>query len=145
MRGGVAMKDLNFVYMDYVNVNLKLKNRRTVLNGDSATGKSYLYNIIEQYAMEEKRKDIVCIDIDNFDADKPENSIDKIKKVKNGIVAIDQADDILINTKIREYVMSDTDNYYIIMGRRYYKKYSELAKTKITKDRIEIKYRLNTI
>lgn len=131
--------------MDYIRVKLQLKQRMTVLNGDSATGKSYLYNIIEQYAMEEKRKDIICIDIDNFDSDKPETTIDKISQLKDGIIAIDQADDILINKRLREYVMSDKKNYYIIMGRKYYRQYSELAKTKISKDKIEIRYRLNVI
>lgn len=139
------MKNLEFTYMDYIKVNLQLKQKMTVLNGDSATGKSYLYNILEQYAMEEKRKDIVCIDIDNFDPDKPENTIEKIRQVEDGIIAIDQADDILINKRLRDYIMSDKKNYYIIMGRKYYRQYSELAKPKISKDRIEIRYRLNVI
>ncbi len=138
-------KELKFVYMDYLSVDIVLKQRKTVLNGDSATGKSYLYNVIAQYAQEEKRSDILCINVDNFDAEDVDYTIEKIKRLKNGIVVIDQADDILSNEKLYEYIFLDQKNFYIIMSRKYYEKYSELARTKISKNNISIQYKLNAV
>lgn len=139
------MKELKFTYMDYIDVTLKLKNKKTVLNGNSATGKSYLYSIIEQYKQEEKRKDIICLDVNNVDIDDTSNVIEKIKKLDDGIVVIDQADDILTDKNLYETIINDNKNYYIIMSRKYFTRYSQLAKTVISYNHIGLKYRLNII
>lgn len=140
-----SVKRLRFVYMDYINVDIELKQRKTVLNGKSATGKSYLYNIIEQYAQEENRKDIICLNTDNVDMNNIQYTIDKIQELNDGIVIIDQADNILCNKILNNFVCLDNNNYYIIMSRKYYDKYSELAKVQISKKSISIQYKLNTI
>lgn len=138
-------KELKFVYMDYITVDIVLKHRKTVLNGKSATGKSYLYTIIDQYAQEENRKDILCLNVDNVDTDDIEYTINKIRKIQDGIIVIDQADNILWNKDLYEHILLDRSNFYIIMSRKYYERYSELAKIQISKKCISIKYKLNTV
>lgn len=138
-------KELKFVYMDYITVDIVLKHRKTVLNGKSATGKSYLYTIIDQYAQEENRKDILCLNVDNVDTDDIEYTINKIRKIQDGIIVIDQADNILWNKDLYEHILLDRSNFYIIMSRKYYERYSELAKIVSDKTHINIKYKLNIV
>lgn len=35
-------KELKFLYMDYVNVDIELRSKKTVINGKNGTGKFYL-------------------------------------------------------------------------------------------------------
>lgn len=136
-------KELKFLYMDYVNVDIELRSKKTVINGKNGTGKSYLWNIISQYAMEENRKDILCLNVDNVDTDDIEYTINKIRKIQDGIIVIDQADNILWNKDLYEHILLDRSNFYIIMSRKYCERYSELAKIVSDKTHISIKYKLN--
>ena len=136
---------LQFKYMDYIDVDIELKKRRTTLCGNSAIGKSYLYNVIEQYAQEERLENIICLDIENVDINDPYYTLEKLKKLKEGLVIIDQADDIFRAQEIEEYVTYDRDNFYLIIGRKYFQQYSELAKPIITKTKISLRYSLNTV
>ena len=138
------MKELQFKYMDFINVNIKLRQPKTVLNGDSATGKSYLYHVIEQYTQDNNRTDILCLNIDNVNLSDTEYIINKISKIENGIIVIDQADDILSDNDLWDYVMCDNKNYYIIFGRNYYTQYTELAMPKISSHNMEIEYKIKT-
>lgn len=137
------IKELKFLYMDYVNIDIELRSKKTVINGKNGTGKSYLWNIISQYAMEENRKDILCLNVDNVDTDDIEYTINKIRKIQDGIIVIDQADNILWNKDLYEHILLDRSNFYIIMSRKYYERYSELAKIVSDKTHISIKYKLN--
>jgi hypothetical protein len=139
------MKKLEFRYMDLIDVSIHLRTRRTILNGDSATGKSYIFNIIKQYAEEVNRDDILCLDTNNVDERHIDLTIERIRRVKSGIVVIDRSDNILNNPDLYDYIMSDYDNYYIIIGRKYYENYSELAMPLITSNKISIQYKLNII
>ena len=139
------LKRLQFIYMDFIDVNIELRQRKTVINGNNGTGKSYLYNVIEQYAQEEKRNDILCLNVDNTDINDIDHTIERIQKIKDGIIIIDQADDILSNRKLYEYILSDKNNHYIIMSRKYFEKYSELARIQASNNSISIQYKLNVV
>ena len=41
-------KRIRFKYMDFIDVDIELKQHYTVINGDSATGKTYMYEVISQ-------------------------------------------------------------------------------------------------
>lgn len=139
------MKEVKFVYMDFINVDIKLRQRITVLNGNSSTGKSYLYNIIKEYVQEKKIKNILCLDVNNASGDNAQYTLNKLEKIKNGIIIMDYADNLLADNEIYDYVMSDMENYYMLLGRKCFEHYYELAKPKITKTSIGIQYRLNVI
>lgn len=138
------MNSLKFKYMDIIDVDLELKQHKTVLNGDNATGKTYLYNIIEQYAQEENRKDIMCLNIDNANNDYADYVVTRINKIKDGLIVIDNGDIVLRNKKLHDCIDLDNKNHYIIMSRQYYSSYSELAKLIVSKDNISLRYKINT-
>ncbi len=138
-------KILDFKYMDIINVHIELKGNYTVLIGNSATGKSYIYETISQHVTENSEENIYCFNIDNVDDSRPQIIIDKLKELNDAIIFIDQADSIFSNTEIRDYVESDRNNYYIIASRNFARLYTELAKPVITENSMSIKYLLNTI
>lgn len=141
----MTSKVLNFKYMDIIDVNIILNKNYTVLNGNSATGKSYLYEILSQYALENPDENILCLCIDNLNRNNPEDIINQLRAMDNALIVIDQAD-LLFNYKnIENYIAQDRNNYYLIMSRKFAKKYTEWAKPVITKNNITIKYRINTI
>ena len=55
-------KELKFEYMNYWNVDIFLRDRITELSGNTATGKSFIYSVIEDYVEENKIQDIKCLD-----------------------------------------------------------------------------------
>ena len=58
--------ELKFEY-ERIQVELNLKSRVTILSGDSGTGKSYLYNTVKNFSVENDMGDnILCIDIGNY-------------------------------------------------------------------------------
>lgn len=138
-------KLLDFKYMDIIDVHIELKRNYTVLNGESGTGKSYIFEILSQYAIENPEENILCINDDKVVDKKPQFLINLLKEYNDAIIFIDQADSIFMNTKIRDYVGHDRNNYYIISSRNFARQYTEWARPVITKEKISIKYKLNTI
>jgi DNA replication protein DnaC len=136
-------KKLSFKYMDIINVDIILRENYTVIDGNSATGKTYLYSILKNYLAENSNINMMCLDTNNVDFDEIDNTINKLKKLNNAIIVIDQADDIFENSAILKYVEQDRSNYYIIMSRKFARQYTELAKIIATKNSIGIKYKIN--
>lgn len=138
-------KKLKFRYMDILNVNIELKQNYTVLNGDSGTGKTYLYEIINQYASENNRKDIICINLDNVNSENIEFVINKIKNSKNSIIFVDQADSLFMRAEeLKDYISRDRNNYYIIASKTFARLYTEWAEPVITEDSVSIRYKIET-
>lgn len=137
------MKNIEFRYLDAIDVDIKLRQKITVLGGNSATGKTYIFNIIKAYSTEEEINNILCLNINDFGAG---NMLQRIKEVSNGIILIDQADDTLKDEEINKAILTD-DNYYILMGRNLLvnKRYSEKAAPKIENKKLSIRYMLPNI
>lgn len=91
-------------------VNLDLDFNITFIIGDSGTGKSALFSFLEEYATEEKK--LICY---NY-LDHNKNYKSSIKKYKNRLIVIDNAD-ILLDDNMRRYIATDDKNQYIIIGR----------------------------
>lgn len=141
----MEIKKLKFIYMDILDVNIELKQNYTVLNGDSGTGKTYLYEIINQYASENNRKDIICINLDNVNSENIEFIINKIKNSKNSIIFVDQADSLFMRAEeLKDYISRDRNNYYIIVSKTFARLYTEWAKPVITEDSVSIRYKIET-
>jgi endo-alpha-1,4-polygalactosaminidase (GH114 family) len=137
-------KNLSFKYMDIIDVDITLRENYTVIDGNSATGKTYLYNILKNYLIENSNTNMICLDTNNTDFESIDNTINKLKKLNNAIIVIDQADDVFDeSTQLRDYVERDRNNYYIIMSRKFARQYTELAKIIATKNSISIKYKIN--
>lgn len=91
-------------------VDLHLENNITFICGDSGTGRTVLFSILEEYSTEDKR--IKCF---NY-LDKNGSYKSSIKKSKGKLFVIDNAD-ILLDDKTRSYIALDGKNQYIIIGR----------------------------
>lgn len=91
---------------------LQLKWDKTIVKGNSGTGKTHLFNIIkaikESYNEEEYNADnIVLLTKENKES---------LKIIKNKLVIIDVAD-LLLDDKDVEFINRDEDNRYIIYTR----------------------------
>lgn len=137
-------RQLKFEYMDYWNVNIELRDRITELSGDTATGKTFIYNLIDDYAKENDIQNIKCLDKDFYTKLGVEAFLEMLKTYKNSIVVIDQANSILRYDKVEDYISYDYDsnNYYILIGRTLptTTRYTEMAKPNINGREISIKY-----
>ena len=91
-------------------IDIQLKNNITFIGGESGTGRSLLYSIIEELAAEDKT--IKCFNY--LDYKKSYKS--SIKRSKGKLFVIDNAD-ILLDDSIRSYIALDNNNQYIIIGR----------------------------
>ena len=67
-----------------------------------------------------------------------------LEQLEDYIIVIDQADDVLNYDVIREFVMADRRNYYILIGRKRSTYVRELAEPEITDKTAKIKYLIDT-
>ena len=91
-------------------VDLRLNSNITFITGDSGTGKSAVFSILEEYSSEDKR--IRCF---NY-MDRNKGYKASIRNSKKKLFVIDNAD-ILLDDKMRQHIAVDTSNQYIIIGR----------------------------
>ena len=101
--------------------------------------------VISDVSRYNKKKKGLFRNENKVDDKNPQNLINSLEECNDAIIFIDQADSIFMNTKIRDYVERDRNNYYIISSRNFARQYTEWARPVITKDKISIKYKLNTI
>lgn len=139
-------KQLKFSYMNYWNVDIKLRDRITELSGDTATGKTLIYSIIEDYVKENNIKDIKCLDKDFCSKLGVNAVLDILKTYKDSVVVIDQANAVLRNDGIEDYISYDFDsnNHYLLIGRSLptTSRYTEMAKPDINGRNVSIKYNI---
>lgn len=138
------MKNLCFNLLGTINVDIRLTKRITTLTGDSATGKSYLYDAVSNYVKVNKIDNVLCINVKNTELMNKEELLNKINSIHDGIVIIDQADDIITEYSLWDNIKSDKKNYYILMSRKYYTSFTEWARTIISNNSISICYLLNS-
>jgi ABC-type lipoprotein export system ATPase subunit len=91
-------------------VDLELRYNITFIIGDSGVGKSAVYSFIEELGTEDKR--IRCFNY--LDLQKLYKK--SIRSSKGKLFVIDNAD-ILLDDRMREYIATDPNNQYIIIGR----------------------------
>ncbi len=124
-------------------VDIELRQQYTILNGDSGTGKTWLYKLLDKHSKEDKN--ILCVNIDTVEQlNKAQvDLIDILKKKKNTLIFIDQADEIFRNEQIENYVtyndnIVDSGNFYIICSRNcqlsYNARYWAVVKVKDNND-----------
>lgn len=133
---------LDFKYMNK-DVHINLKEKQTVLCGDSGSGKSYIYYLIDRYAKKNVNENVLCIDGSDITSKNKGIYKNFIKNMKNGLIVIDNADVAFENEDIKQLVWYDKDNFYIIIARNYMYKVSELAEPLINGNSISIEYCFN--
>lgn len=89
---------------------LEFAERITLVRGDSATGKTYLYQLLEDLKL---TKEYGAIQLFNY---KTEDFHEKLKRCKNNFIVIDNAD-ILLDEEDRRFINFGIDNQYMLFLR----------------------------
>ncbi len=89
---------------------LDFSDRITLVRGGSATGKTYLYQMLEDLRM---TKEYQAIKLFNY---KTEDFHENLKKCKNRFIVIDNAD-LLLNDEDRKFINFASSNQYMLFAR----------------------------
>lgn len=118
MRGGVRnMKgERRMIYnkivfqADPFSYDLVFDDRITLVGGDSGTGKTVLYDMLEDLKQTEEYN---AIKLFNY---KSEDVLEKLKQCRNNFVVIDNAD-ILMDDEVRRFINFEFSNQYMLFLR----------------------------
>ena len=91
-------------------IDLKFDSNVTFVTGDPGVGKSAVYSFLQEYSSEDKR--IRCFNY--IDHNKGYKA--SVRNSKGKLFVIDNAD-LLLDDKMRQYIVRDTENQYVIIGR----------------------------
>ena len=89
---------------------LDFSYRITLVRGDSATGKTYLYQMLEDLRM---TKEYQAIKLFNY---KTEDFHENLKRCRDRFVVIDNAD-LLLDDEDRRFINFDCSNQYMLFAR----------------------------
>lgn len=90
--------------------DLVFNDRITLVGGDSGTGKTVLYEMLEDLRLTDEYK---VIKLFNYKSD---NLLESIKRCRNNFIVIDNAD-ILIDDDIRRFINFEFSNQYMLFLR----------------------------
>ena len=111
MKGEKQMiyKNLRFK-ADPFSYDLEFEDRITLVGGDSGTGKTVLYEMLEDIRLTDEYK---AIKLFNYKSD---DFLEAIKQCRNSFIVIDNAD-CLINDDIRRFINFELSNQYMLFLR----------------------------
>ena len=89
---------------------LLFDDRITLVGGDSGTGKTVLYEMLEDLKLTDEYH---AIKLFNY---KSENILENLEKCRNNFIVIDNAD-ILIDDDIRRFINFESSNQYMLFLR----------------------------
>ncbi len=102
-------KNISFI-ADPFSYDLHFDDRITLVGGDSGTGKTVLYEILEDLRLTSKYKEIKLF---NYKSD---NFTEAIQRCRNNFVVIDNAAS-LITDEIRRFINFEISNQYMLFLR----------------------------
>lgn len=95
---------------DPFSYDLVFEERITLVGGDSGTGKTVLYEMLEDLKQTEEFK---AIKLFNYKSD---DVAEQLKQCKNNFVVIDNAD-IIIDDEVRKFINFEFSNQYMLFLR----------------------------
>ena len=95
---------------DPFSYDLMFDDRITLVGGDSGTGKTVLYEILEDLRFTDEYK---AIKLFNYKSD---NLLEAVKQCRDNFIVIDNAD-ILIDDDIRRFINFESSNQYMLFLR----------------------------
>lgn len=111
MKGERKMVYKNITFKaDPFSYDLMFDDRITLVGGDSGTGKTVLYEMLEDLRLTDEYKNIKLF---NYKSD---NLLDSIKQCRDSFIVIDNAD-ILINDELRRFINFEFSNQYMLFIR----------------------------
>ena len=90
--------------------SLSFEDRITLVRGDSATGKTFLYQMLEDHRMTEEYR---AIRLFNY---KTEDFHENLRKCRGRLVVIDNAD-LLLDDGDRRFINFEAGNQYLLFAR----------------------------
>lgn len=111
MKGEKQMIYKNIAFKaDPFSYDLTFDDRITLVGGDSATGKTVLYEMLEDLRLTDDYK---AIKLFNYKSD---NLLESIKQCKGNFIVMDNAD-ILVDDDIRKFINFEFSNQYMLFLR----------------------------
>ena len=111
MKGEKLMIYKNITFKaDPFSYDLEFDDRITLVGGDSGTGKTVLYEMLEDIRLTEEYN---AIKLFNYKSD---NFLEAVKRCKNSFIVIDNAD-YLINDDVRKFINFEPSNQYMLFIR----------------------------
>ncbi len=111
MKGEKQMIYKNIVFKaDPFLYDLVFDDRITLVGGDSGTGKTVLYEMLEDLRFTDEYN---AIKLFNYKSD---NLLETMKQCKNSFIVVDNTD-ILINDDIRRFINFEFSNQYMLFSR----------------------------
>lgn len=111
MKGEKRMIYKNITFKaDPFSYDLMFDDRITLVGGDSGTGKTVLYEMLEDLRLTDKYS---AIKLFNYKSD---NLLESIKQCRDSFIVIDNAD-ILINDEVRKFINFEFSNQYMLFLR----------------------------
>lgn len=95
---------------DPFSYDLTFDDRITLVGGDSATGKTVLYEMLEDLRLTDEYK---AIKLFNY---KTDNILESMKQCKDKFIVMDNAD-ILMDDEIRKFINFEFSNQYMLFLR----------------------------
>lgn len=95
---------------DPFSYDLVFDDRITLVGGDSGTGKTVMYEVLEDLRLTDDYKDVKLF---NYKSD---NFLESVKKCRDSFIVIDNAD-ILIDDDIRRFINFEFSNQYMLFLR----------------------------
>ena len=95
---------------DPFSYDLTFDDRITLVGGDSATGKTVLYEMLEDLRLTDEYK---AIKLFNY---KTDNLLESIKQCKGNFIVMDNAD-ILVDDDVRKFINFEFSNQYMLFLR----------------------------
>ena len=95
---------------DPFSYDLEFEDRITLVGGDSGTGKTVLYEILEDVRLTDEYKDIKLF---NY---KSEDFLESLKRCRERFIVIDNADN-LMNDDVRKFINFESSNQYMLFLR----------------------------
>ena len=111
MKGEKQMIYKNITFKaDPFSYNLEFDDRIVLVGGDSGTGKTVLYEMLEDLRLTDEYK---AIKLFNYKSD---NLLESIKQCRDNFIVIDNAD-ILIDDDVRRFINFEFSNQYMLFLR----------------------------
>ena len=95
---------------DPFSYHLEFDDRITLVGGDSGTGKTVLYEMLEDLRLTDEYKEIKLF---NYKSD---DLLESMKQCRDRFIVIDNAD-ILIDDEVRRFINFDFSNQYMLFLR----------------------------
>lgn len=126
------------------NIDIELRETMTLISGNSGTGKSMFYNLVDKAITLGECNNCLCINFDDVKNKEYGVVMYKLSITSNKIIIIDQANYVLQDPKVAKFINQDIDrgNYYVLIGRSLpiYADARYLAKMKVNGNNIGLRY-----